>query len=82
MENVDLSVIPGRLGSWNWSTTDTIECRAHDQIVTPPMFRKASGFSRSASSFPLCLLYVEGYSQGTWELFDPDRGLGFHGYKV
>lgn len=34
MENANLSAIPERLGSWNWSAADTVAFRVHDIITT------------------------------------------------
>ena len=33
MENVNLSTIPERLGSWNWSAADTVGIKVHDRMV-------------------------------------------------
>ena len=34
MENANLSAVPERLGSWNWSAADSIGIRVHDRMVT------------------------------------------------
>ena len=34
MENANLSAIPERLGTWDWSAADTIELRVHDRMMT------------------------------------------------
>ena len=34
MENANLSAIPERLGSWNWSAADTIRIKVHDMMTT------------------------------------------------
>lgn len=34
MDNANLSAIPERLGTWNWSATDRIGIRVHDRIAT------------------------------------------------
>jgi len=34
MENANLSTIPERLGSWNWSAADTIGIKVHDRMAT------------------------------------------------
>ena len=34
MENANLSTIPERLGTWNWSATDTIGIKVHDRMAT------------------------------------------------
>ena len=34
MENANLSTIPERLGSWNWSAADTVGIKVHDRMAT------------------------------------------------
>ena len=34
MDNANLSAIPERLGTWNWSAADRIGIRVHDRIAT------------------------------------------------
>ena len=33
MENANLSAIPERQGSWNWSAADSIEIKVHDRMI-------------------------------------------------
>ena len=34
MENANLSAIPERLGTWNWSATDRVAVKVHDRMAT------------------------------------------------
>jgi len=34
MENANLSIIPERLGSWNWSAADKVGIKVHDRMAT------------------------------------------------
>jgi len=52
MENANLSAIPERLGTWNWSAADRIRIRVHDQMAT------VANVSESVAIFQvLCLLF-------------------------
>jgi hypothetical protein len=45
MENANLSAIPERLGSWNWSATDTVRIKVYDRMVN------VANVSESVASF-------------------------------
>ena len=81
MENANLSVIPERLGSWNWSAADAIEFRVHDRMVT------AANISESIAIFqvlhPLShrACFISKLLSGKIGVVR-SRGLGCHSYGV
>jgi hypothetical protein len=56
MENANLSAIPERLGTWNWSAVDGVVIRVHDRMVI------VVNVSESVAIFQvLCLLFCHPY---------------------
>jgi len=60
MENANLSAIPERLGTWNWSAADRVGVKVHDRMAT------VVNVSESVAIFQvLCLLFCHGCLMST-----------------
>jgi hypothetical protein len=71
MGNANLSAIPERLGSWNWSATDTIRIKVHDMMATTSNISESIGIFQVLFPPPLHVAYIEDHSQGRLEFFNP-----------
>jgi len=68
MENANLSAIPERLGSWNWSGADAIGIKIHDRMMTVANVSESVAIFQVLRLLFYCVFYLNGRSQGKLEL--------------
>jgi len=58
MENANLSAIPERLGTWNWSAVDTIGIKVHDRMMTVANVSESIALLQVLCPLSCCLWFV------------------------
>ena len=81
MENANLSAIPERLGSWNWSAADTIGIKVHDRMMPMGNVSESIAIFQVVHLLSIAFVLYRSTLSGKIRIVRP-RGLGCHTYGV